>query len=66
MPMVAFAAFIIVPDLANARSSIEQRIFQPMHRWRNWRGNPPQHHLNDRTVIVVDPLMEQQPVRSYD
>jgi hypothetical protein len=58
--MIAFAPFIVVSDLPNARTPIEERIFQAVDRRRNWRRKPPQHHLDDRAVFVVDALVEEQ------
>lgn len=58
--MIAFAAFIVVSDLPNARTSIKERIFQSMDGGWNGRWNPPQHHLDDGAVIVIDALVEEE------
>jgi hypothetical protein len=60
VPMIAFAAFIIVSNLPQPRTAMEQRIFQAVGGWRDRGRNPLEHHFRDRTIVIVDPLVEQQ------
>jgi len=53
MPMIAFAALIIVSHLPNAWATVKQRILQAVNGRRHRRRNAPQHHLHNRTVVVI-------------
>jgi hypothetical protein len=60
VPVIAFTAFIVVTDLANAGTTIKQRIFQAVCSRQNRQRNPPEHHLHDRAIVVIDSLAEEQ------
>jgi hypothetical protein len=60
VPMVALAAFIVVPNLPDTRATVEQRVLQAVPRWWNRRRNAPGYHLNDPAIVMVDALVEQQ------
>ncbi len=60
MPMIAFAAFIVVSHFPNAWATVEQRILQAVSGRRNRCRNAPQHHFHNSAVIVIDALVEEQ------
>src|ERR1700733_1386416 len=60
MPVVTFATLVVVSHFANARATVEQRIFHFMERRRHRRRNAPQHHFHDRSVVMIDALIEEQ------
>jgi hypothetical protein len=60
MPMIALATLVVVTDLPHARPTVKQRVFEAVRRRGNRRRYPPEHHLHDRTVVIVDALMEKQ------
>lgn len=57
--MITLAALIVVADLAHAGTTVEQRVFQIVRRWRNRLRNPPKHHLQDRAVIEINALVKK-------
>jgi hypothetical protein len=56
--MIALAALVIVANLSNTRATVEKRILQVMCRWRNRHRHTPNHHFHDRTIVVIDALLE--------
>lgn len=58
--MIALPALVIIADLTNSRTPVKQPIFEVVSRWTNRRRDAPQHHFEDRAIIIIDALMEKQ------
>jgi hypothetical protein len=60
MPMIAFAALIVVPDLPDAEAAVKKAVFKAVPRCWNRRRNTPQNHFHDCAIAILDALMEEQ------
>ncbi len=58
--MIAFAPLVIVTNLSNTGTAIEQRIFQAVSRWRNTGWDLPKHDLQYCPVFKIDALFKEQ------
>ena len=58
--MIALAPLVVVADLAHAQAAVEQRRFEAMTRWRHRPWNTPDHHFDDRSIVIVDALVKKQ------
>ena len=64
MPVIAFAAFIVVANQAFASSTGEEAVFQAVRPIRRGSGQPPHDHFHERT-IRQDLLVADKQDRPY-
>lgn len=61
MPVIAFSLFVVVSNKTNTRTTKEQTVLEEMAARRNGCRNPPDHDLDERTVVPDFLGFDQQP-----